>query len=149
MDNLSRFLALEKFVKNTIEKMSRSATSSFFSLPRLDLNSQQLFLLTNCSSILLLHFSTWFQSSWNQVLYEDATKLLQNIQMKLILLCVWAEQAVLGRVKTALNSNMKSKYRISANSFRGNYSFLEESRRPKSPFEINWPLVYSNFMFEF
>ena len=29
--------------------------------------------------------------------------VLQTIQMKLILLCVWAEQAVLGSAKTALN----------------------------------------------
>ena len=29
-------------------------------------------------------------------------KVLQTIQMKLILLWVWAEQAVLGRAKTAL-----------------------------------------------
>jgi hypothetical protein len=36
-------------------------------------------------------------------------RVLQNIQMKLILLCVWAEPAVLGNTKTALNSNMKLK----------------------------------------
>ena len=35
-------------------------------------------------------------------------RVLQRIQMKLILLCVWAEGAVLGRVKTAL----KFKYEI-------------------------------------
>ena len=29
-------------------------------------------------------------------------RVLQTIQMKLILLCVWAEQAVLGSAKTAL-----------------------------------------------
>jgi hypothetical protein len=35
-------------------------------------------------------------------------RVLQTIQMRLILLCVWAEQAVLGRAKTAL----KFKYEI-------------------------------------
>ena len=30
-------------------------------------------------------------------------RVLQTIQMKLILLCVWAEPAVLGNTKTALN----------------------------------------------
>ena len=31
--------------------------------------------------------------------------VLQTIQMKLILLCVWAERAVLGSAKTALKFN--------------------------------------------
>ena len=35
-------------------------------------------------------------------------QVLQTIQMKLILLCVWAEPAVLGSTKTAL----KFKYKI-------------------------------------
>ena len=35
-------------------------------------------------------------------------QVLQTIQMKLILLCVWAERAVLGNAKTAL----KFKYEI-------------------------------------
>jgi hypothetical protein len=35
-------------------------------------------------------------------------RVLQTIQMKLILLCVWAERAVLGSAKTAL----KFKYEI-------------------------------------
>ena len=35
-------------------------------------------------------------------------RVLQTIQMKLILLCVWAEQAILGSAKTAL----KFKYEI-------------------------------------
>ena len=34
-------------------------------------------------------------------------RVLQKIQMKLILLYVWAEQAILGSAKNALNSNMK------------------------------------------
>ena len=32
-------------------------------------------------------------------------RVLQTIQMKLILLCVWAEPAVLGSTKTALKFN--------------------------------------------
>ena len=35
-------------------------------------------------------------------------RVLQTIQMKLILLCVWAEPAILGSIKTAL----KFKYEI-------------------------------------
>ena len=42
----------------------------------------------------ILHFSGHKQSYIYQV--------LQTIQMKLILLCVWAEPAVLGSAKTAL-----------------------------------------------
>ena len=34
-------------------------------------------------------------------------RVLQTIQMKLTLLCVWAEPAVLGSTKTALNFNCK------------------------------------------
>ena len=33
---------------------------------------------------------------------RDIHRVLQTIQMKLILLCVWAEQAILGSTKTAL-----------------------------------------------
>ena len=50
----------------------------------------------------LMKVMTSFQV--NQSLYQ----VLQTIQMKLILLCVWAEQAVLGSAKTAL----KFKYEI-------------------------------------
>ena len=35
-------------------------------------------------------------------------RVLQTNQMKLILLCGWAEQAILCSAKNALNSNMKS-----------------------------------------
>ena len=43
------------------------------------------------------------------VTYQRYTyRMLQTIQMKLILLCVWAEPAVLGSTKTAL----KFKYEI-------------------------------------
>ena len=34
-------------------------------------------------------------------------RVLQTIHMKLILLCVWAERAVLGSAKTALRLNMR------------------------------------------
>ena len=45
----------------------------------------------------------------NLTLFQRYTyRVLQTIQMKLILLWVWAEQAVLGRAKTAL----KFKYEI-------------------------------------
>ena len=44
------------------------------------------------------------QTSWQRYTY----RVLQTIQMKLILLCVWAELAVLGSTKTAL----KIKYEI-------------------------------------
>ena len=40
--------------------------------------------------------------------YTNTYRVLQTIQMKLLLLWVWAERAVLGRVKTAL----KFKYEI-------------------------------------
>ena len=50
----------------------------------------------------LMKVMTSFQV--NQSLYQ----VLQTIQMKLILLCVWAEQGVLGSAKTAL----KFKYEI-------------------------------------
>ena len=36
-------------------------------------------------------------------------RVLQTIQMKLILLCVWAEPAVWAAIKLLKNSNMKSK----------------------------------------
>ena len=44
----------------------------------------------------------WFKV---QILWEGQRytyRVLQTIQMKLILLCVWAERAVLGSAKTAL-----------------------------------------------
>ena len=41
-------------------------------------------------------------------LFLNSARVLQTIQMKLILLWVWAEPAVLGRAKTAL----KFKYEI-------------------------------------
>ena len=45
----------------------------------------------------------------NSTQYQRYTyRVLQTIQMKLILLCVWAEPAILGSAKTAL----KFKYEI-------------------------------------
>jgi hypothetical protein len=54
------------------------------------------------------------QSTIDSASFEDLLRdihihrVLQTIQMKLILLCVWAERAVLGNSKTAL----KFKYKI-------------------------------------
>jgi hypothetical protein len=45
-----------------------------------------------------------FLCLWQRYTY----RVLQTIQMKFILLCVWAQQAVLGSAKTAL----KFKYEI-------------------------------------
>jgi hypothetical protein len=43
------------------------------------------------------------QNKKGQTLYQRYTyRVLRTIQMKLILLCVWAESAVLGSTKTAL-----------------------------------------------
>ena len=56
----------------------------------LNLN-KQLTLIVN------LNWS-FFQTSAQSYIYQ----VLQTIQMKLILLCVWAEPAVLGSAKTAL-----------------------------------------------
>ena len=53
-----------------------------------------------------LYLSTFEKlPQWNLILesfQRHTYKMLQTIQMKLILLCVWAEQAVLGSAKTAL-----------------------------------------------
>ena len=43
-------------------------------------------------------------------------RVLQTIQMKLILLCVWAEPAIMGSAKTAL----KFKYEILIGSHKNN-----------------------------
>ena len=49
------------------------------------------------------------ESDFNLTLRQRYTyRVLQTIQMKLILLCVWAERAALGSAKTAL----KFKYEI-------------------------------------
>ena len=50
----------------------------------------------------------WGDHSRNHTRGRDIHIVLQTIQMKLILLCVWAEPAVLGSAKTAL----KLKYEI-------------------------------------
>ena len=44
----------------------------------------------------------------SQNVFQMITRVLQTIQMKAILLCVWAERVVLGSAKTAL----KFKYEI-------------------------------------
>ena len=53
----------------------------------------------------------FFPLRFEGILYNSQSyiyQVLQTIQMKLILLCVWAEPAVLGSTKTAL----KFKYKI-------------------------------------
>ena len=51
-------------------------------------------------------------------LYQRYTyRVLQTIQMKLIVLCVWAEPAVLGSTKTAL----KFKYEIKIGTYNSMY----------------------------
>ena len=48
---------------------------------------------------------TWFQVHKLILIgtgTRDIHRVLQTIQMKLILLCVWAEPAILGSTKTAL-----------------------------------------------
>ena len=50
-----------------------------------------------------------WDSTQNKVRFRNITyRVLQTIQIKLILLCVWVEQAVLGSAKNAL----KFKYEI-------------------------------------
>ena len=56
-----------------------------------------------------LSFQIFFQISIRDIHIASLTyRVLQTIQMKLILLCVWAERAILGSAKTAL----KFKYEI-------------------------------------
>ena len=52
------------------------------------------------------HYTTlcWYKSSKNfGVSGRDIHRVLQIVQMKLILLCVWEERTVLGSAKTALD----------------------------------------------
>ena len=59
-------------------------------------------------SVCLLHLNATYTYIYICALYM--TYVLQTIQMKLILLRVWAEPAILGSTKTALNFKyMKSK----------------------------------------
>ena len=52
----------------------------------------------------------WCGKKWALVAYAQryTYRVLQTIQMKLLILCVWAEPAILGSTKTAL----KFKYEI-------------------------------------
>ena len=56
--------------------------------------------------VLQIRFSGYFMTTVLQLSKEY--RALQTIQMKLILLCVWVEPAILGNTKTAL----KFKYEI-------------------------------------
>ena len=66
--------------------------------------SQRIFAFFNRSSVI----KSLFYIIRSYHLVRDIHRVLQTIQMKLILLCVWAEPAVLGSTKTAL----KFKYEI-------------------------------------
>ena len=50
-----------------------------------------------------LMLNLWIFSTAEHLRLCPAYRVLQTIQMKLILLCVWAERAVLGSAKIALN----------------------------------------------
>ena len=66
-------------------------------------------IFRRCTFELVLFFLRPKQSSHSYGAMQRYTyRVLQTIQMKLILLCVWAEWAVLGSAKTAL----KFKYEI-------------------------------------
>ena len=67
----------------------------------------QLLLITSCLGPIHKWYSIFWAICWPP--YQRYTyRVLQRIQMKLILLCVWAEPAVWGSTKTAL----KFKYKI-------------------------------------
>ena len=55
-----------------------------------------------CSNSLARQFSSVFHAKCLLPRQSYIHQVLQTIQMKLILLCVWAEPAVLGSAKTAL-----------------------------------------------
>ena len=70
-------------------------------------------LFRNCQKLCWEKIPTISRITSLQVIFQNLTqrytdRVLQTIQMKLILLWVWAERAVLGRAKTAL----KFKYEI-------------------------------------
>ena len=55
----------------------------------------------DCLLTIFLGVSNYFLQRDRRYTY----RVLQTIQMKLILLCVWAERVVLGSAKTALKCN--------------------------------------------
>ena len=67
-------------------------------------------------------------------------RVLQTIQMKLILLCVWAEPAVLGSIKTAV----KIKYEIKIGKlwFGGGQKMPKKLNLWKAPLKLGGPQEY-------
>ena len=68
------------------------------------LNSEHLSLVNKIGDKTEFTITRVHYKLQTSIKYElgNAQKVLQTIQMKLILLCVWAEPAVLGSAKTAL-----------------------------------------------
>ena len=64
------------------------------------------FSMHQCSELKIISVGLWRNLLVHAEIY--IYRVLQTIQMKLILLCVWAELAILGSAKTAL----KFKYEI-------------------------------------
>ena len=125
--NLDCFSKYLKYLRN-IEKWSKFTKSSIFLgvviglLSPITLSQVRLFsdlkLIVKLIFLLLTPVKNWraalLAKFCNSLLRIDRSRrytyrVLQTIQMKLILLCVWAEWAVLGSAKTAL----KFKYEIS------------------------------------
>ena len=75
-----------------------------FWLPKWDRSAQKV---ENSHSFFNVSY-IWYKSLILSFLQRYTYRVLQTIQMKLIVLCVWAEPAVLGSTKTAL----KFKYEI-------------------------------------
>ena len=88
------------------------------------IRKQQLLFMDNTTSIppspslYLLCLGVWGQKAimytFSRAGQRYTYRVLQIIQMKLILLCVWAERAVLGSAKTAL------KYEICVRQYKVN-----------------------------
>ena len=70
------------------------------------LHCSELQKKTSSKALKLLINNLWFNFSTTPEIYTY--RVLQTIEMKLILLCVWEERAVVGSAKTAL----KFKYEI-------------------------------------
>jgi hypothetical protein len=82
-----------KFYSDTYAKMQLLDPENLVVVLRFPNHLINIFIGTTC----MVHSVLWYSS--NQ---RYTYKVLQTIQMKLILLCVWAEPAVLGNTKTGL-----------------------------------------------
>ena len=76
-------------------------SSALWTLPDFHGRGEKTYLTIMCSNDDLDLLTYQFSDK----LLPDTKEVLQTIQMKLILLCVWAEPAVLGSAKTALKFN--------------------------------------------